>query len=208
MNWRECDSLKGLLRQLNDMFPDRSKISDGTIGDARHQAEKSDHDPNAAGVVTALDVTHDARSGCTGDWLSRQLAGARDPRVKYIIWNGQMMSSYAAHGYPPWAWRPYHGFSMHTEHVHVSVSVDPKLYDDKSVWDLSQTQKPAPGPGLGTISLGAHGLAVRALQRALGIKIDGSFGPDTDKALRAFQSSHGLREDGIAGDNTWRALGL
>ena len=210
MNWRECESLKTLIKQLNAKFPTRSKVSDGTIGDARHKAEKSDHNPNAAGAVRALDVTHDPASGCTGDWLSEVLVEAKDHRVTYLIWNHRMISSYPAHGYPAWVWRPYTGFSPHTEHVHISVSADSKLYDDAGSWNLDGSATP-PTPVAITprdLKLGDKGNDVMALQKALGIIADGDFGPDTAKAVKGFQHANGLRVDGVAGSNTRAALGI
>lgn len=55
---------------------------------------------------------------------------------------------------------------------------------------------------------GDHGTDVVALQRALGITPDGSFGPQTEAAVRMFQTDQGLVVDGIVGVMTLRALGL
>jgi hypothetical protein len=49
---------------------------------------------------------------------------------------------------------------------------------------------------------------VAELQKALGIPVDGDFGPKTKKALAAWQQSHGLAADGVAGPQTRVALGL
>lgn len=57
------------------------------------------------------------------------------------------------------------------------------------------------------VKLGARGQHVNYLQSRLGIKADGVFGPDTDKAVRAFQKRYGLVVDGIVGAKTWAALG-
>ncbi len=43
--------------------PNRDKSSDGTIGDPAHQARNSDHNPNAYGVVTAINITNDPAHG-------------------------------------------------------------------------------------------------------------------------------------------------
>ncbi len=52
------------------------------------------------------------------------------------------------------------------------------------------------------------GGGVRALQQALGIGVDGVFGPGTERALQQWQRSHGLTADGVAGPQTRQALGL
>ncbi|SDY85030.1 N-acetylmuramoyl-L-alanine amidase [Thermoactinomyces sp. DSM 45892] len=51
-----------------------------------------------------------------------------------------------------------------------------------------------------------RGEDVVRLQKLLGIKADGLFGPDTDKAVRYFQRSKGLAVDGIVGARTRAAL--
>lgn len=206
MNWREAKSLLTLRDQINAMFPGRNKASDGTIGDARHQAEKSDHNPNAAGVVTAFDVTHDP-AGCTGDWLATVLQNSKDPRIKYLIWNRRI----TVHG-DITKWSAYHGASPHTEHVHISVSADPKLYDDDRTWNLASSAETLP-IAHPQIQYGLHSPQVGIMQNALNahgfpVKVDNFFGPDTEKALNKFQQSVGLDADGICGPMTWKALGF
>ena len=55
---------------------------------------------------------------------------------------------------------------------------------------------------------GDRGLDVKALQRALGVRADGVYGPGTRRAVRRFQRRRGLAVDGVAGPATLRALGL
>ncbi|WP_270179740.1 peptidoglycan-binding protein [Alkalihalobacillus sp. CinArs1] len=61
-----------------------------------------------------------------------------------------------------------------------------------------------------TLIQGDRGHQVSALQEELGgyynYKVDGIYGPITEKAVRAFQADNGLAVDGIAGANTWAAL--
>ncbi len=57
------------------------------------------------------------------------------------------------------------------------------------------------------LSEGAEGRQVELLQRALGIAVDGIFGPQTLQAVESFQSAHGLTVDGIVGPQTSAALG-
>src|SRR5262252_3954238 len=35
-------------------------------------------------------------------------------------------------------------------------------------------------------------------------KVDGDFGPTTQKAVKQFQITHGLRPDGVIGNQTWK----
>jgi hypothetical protein len=48
---------------------------------------------------------------------------------------------------------------------------------------------------------------VRILQSALGISVDGVFGPNTQRAVRRYQRAHGLTADGVVGPATWSSLG-
>ncbi|GAB3745175.1 hypothetical protein GCM10027598_81280 [Amycolatopsis oliviviridis] len=63
-----------------------------------------------------------------------------------------------------------------------------------------------------TLRQGSSGAAVNRLQRALTaasgttLAIDGTFGPNTEKAVRAYQTAHGLGVDGVVGQATWGAL--
>jgi cell wall-associated NlpC family hydrolase len=60
----------------------------------------------------------------------------------------------------------------------------------------------------GVLQRGDTGPRVEALQRALGVTADGSFGDATHKAVRAYQRAHGLEVDGVVGARTAAALGL
>tara|TARA_R110000851_G_scaffold168016_1_gene313828 strand:+ start:7937 stop:8752 length:816 start_codon:yes stop_codon:yes gene_type:complete len=59
---------------------------------------------------------------------------------------------------------------------------------------------------LTTAKMGSTGLAVKLIQKALGITADGDFGPGTDRALKEWQKLNGLVADGIAGPNTYKKL--
>jgi hypothetical protein len=66
---------------------------------------------------------------------------------------------------------------------------------------------PAKPKLVGMLRRGSTGANVRYLQAALGgLKVDGQFGPITDKAVRAFQAAQGLKVDGIVGPITWGRL--
>jgi hypothetical protein len=66
---------------------------------------------------------------------------------------------------------------------------------------------PAKPKLVGMLRRGSTGANVRYLQAALGgLKVDGQFGPITDRAVRAFQAAQGLKVDGIVGPITWGRL--
>jgi resuscitation-promoting factor RpfB len=58
------------------------------------------------------------------------------------------------------------------------------------------------------VKRGDRGDAVRKVQEALGITVDGVFGPMTERAVKRFQRRHGLLVDGIVGPQTRGELGL
>ncbi|TXH40610.1 MAG: peptidoglycan-binding protein [Desulfurellales bacterium] len=223
MSWRVAKSLEKLLGQLNALFPNRAKVSDGAVGNAEHASRKSDHNPwfkdsKGTGIVSARDFTFDNNPadgvGIDCHWLAKVLFESRDPRIKYIIWNGRITKKDKS------GWKPYNGPNPHKHHLHLSVVSDPALYDDMSPWnlDLSATvETPVAAAGIPATELkhGSKGEAVANLQRALSAHgllkssdIDGDFGNKTEMAVKEYQANYGLRPDGIAGRNTLRSLGL
>lgn len=137
-------SLETLRDEVNARWPGRNKASDGWIGNPAHQATRSDHNPNADGVVCALDLTNDPGSGADMGQLAEMLRLNRHPDVKYVIrhWDRQMFSAYPAHGVEPFTWREYTGAGASELHVSVGVgrdgeSVEP--YDDRDSWFVTAT---------------------------------------------------------------------
>jgi hypothetical protein len=140
--WRLAHSLRVLREQLDEIAPERSKESDGSIGDARHQSKRSDHNPwikgiqngHPMGIVSAIDITHDPEHGCDCSVLANLLM--HDSRVKYLIfrkkiWNPSI-SQY---------WRRYSGVNPHVKHLHVSVMPEVKFFDDTKAWPLESLYK-------------------------------------------------------------------
>jgi hypothetical protein len=204
MTWRLAKSLEVLKKQINDAYPNRSKSSDGTIGDAAHATTSSDHNPwvrdSDIGVVTAIDLTHDPKKGLDSYKLAEILRVAHDPRIKYVISNGQIFSSQVS----PWKWRPYHGSNLHNHHVHISVMPTKKDYDNTSPWQIGTVDTPLIDKPV--IKEGDKGDWVAQLQKILGLAADGHFGPITAAAVKTFQKAKKLFADGVVGTYTWEAL--
>lgn len=139
---RIAKSLDVLLSQINQAYPNRSKVSDGWIGDTAHAARASDHNPGPDGVVEALDITHDPKNGPDTWKLAETLRINRDPRIKYVISNGRIFSSQTA----PWQWRTYNGANKHAHHIHVSVMGSPSVYDRADPWKIDGSAVTAPAP--------------------------------------------------------------
>jgi hypothetical protein len=145
-------SLVVLRQQANEQWPNRSKASDGWIGDTAHAATASDHNPNQYGDVCAFDLTHDPSNGCNCDAISESIRLNPHRDLKYMIWNGRITRAYDKPGIPAFTWAKYTGADPHTNHIHVSVGVGPdghsrQPYDDLDAWNIvSSQQTPATVP--------------------------------------------------------------
>jgi murein L,D-transpeptidase YcbB/YkuD len=206
MSYRIAKSLATLRDQIDAQWPHRSKISDGWIGDSAHASRKSDHNPDANGIVKALDVTHDPANGVDAGKIAESIK--TDPRVSYVIWNRKIYTPSVKK-----EWRNYTGSNPHTRHVHISVLASKA--DSQVLWDVDTTQfpRPAPTPFKPLVRKGMTGPTVKELQSHLNttgmtpvLIEDGIFGPKTERNVRAFQKEKGLVVDGIAGQYTWGAL--
>ncbi len=143
MAWSLAPALRTLRDQINTTWPDRNKISDGTIGDAAHRLRKSDHNPDADGIVRATDITHDPSSGADMKPFTDALRKSADPRIKYVIYNKRLFSSYWQNGIRPFTWRTYYGSNPHTTHAHISIHGGNLRYDD-SLWIPNYLGEPMP----------------------------------------------------------------
>lgn len=117
--------------EINEVFPTRDKESDGWIGDQRHQAGSSGHNPDITGnaeykdhdsknEVRAIDVDKDLRNPKYSmeqliQWLvTRARAGLYVP-FRYFIFNGRIWSRSDG-----WKTRKYNGPNKHDKHAHFS----------------------------------------------------------------------------------------
>jgi len=88
--------------QINKRWPKRDKRSDGWIGDKAHAARTSDHNPDARGLVHALDIDKDLdpKDPSAAQRLANQIvayAASGLPgsnRIKYVVFNDRI----AGHG--------------------------------------------------------------------------------------------------------------
>ena len=129
-NWTLCKGGKRLVNQVNYRFPNRDKGMDGAKGDARHAARKSDHNPNKAGIVHAIDIDENMgkkgknRNGRTARRLTNELleyAASGLPgsnRLKYVVYENRIASGTYKRSF--WTWRK--GSWGHTGHIHVSFT--------------------------------------------------------------------------------------
>lgn len=132
MAWRPAYSLETLKSQLDAAYPGWTFL--GFLGDQAHAAVASDHNPNAAGVVCALDIG--PGGGLDIFALADSIAANPHPDLKYIISNRRI-----ANWQTGFKWEAYNGSDPHDTHIHVSVgrgsdgqSVQP--YDDRVQWNI------------------------------------------------------------------------
>lgn len=223
--WFLAPSLAALRAEIDAAWPGRSRASDGSIGDARHQASDNGHNPvghpngpgnGTSGAVHALDIT---ASGIDVNAVLRAVIG--DHRVHYVIHDGTIWSTTTG-----WAAKVHAG-DPHYSHIHISLrDASPggavAAENDTSRW-LSRSTRAT--RSLGRISkarsatpTGLGRPQVRALQRALiarGFPISagatGRYGPATTAAVAAFQQAQGWTgsaADGVAGQQTLALLGV
>ena len=119
-----CKAGQQLREQFDDSFPDRDRRSDGWIGDTRHSARPSDHNPDSkTGIVRAIDVDRDVSGTAKPDLMPdiadqiRLAAKAGDKRISYVIFEGRIASSRMG-----WRWRKYKGSNPHNHHCHISFT--------------------------------------------------------------------------------------
>ena len=117
-----CAAGVQLRDQIDTWYPDRRSTSDGWIGDARHSASKSDHNPDERSgfVVRAIDVDSrlDSSEGIS-IYLADQIrkCAKTDKRISYVIHNGKIASRILNY-----KWRTYRGFNKHIRHIHISFT--------------------------------------------------------------------------------------
>lgn len=147
MSWRVARALDVLRAEIDDLGPNRSTISDGSIGDAAHASRDSDHNPwvidsDGTGVVRARDFTHDPAGGLDCNELALFLAGllGEHPAMRsgaYVIWNRRIISrDRISEG-----WRSYGGSNAHTAHLHLSVALDQAGYDSRAPWGWNEDKE-------------------------------------------------------------------
>lgn len=145
--WILVPCLAKLRDEFNTIAPSRDKASDGTIGDAAHQREVSDHNDDEVGSVPihdadrvhevhAWDADNDLRESDLSmekvvQFVLGRCRSDAEKRLRYIIWNRRIWEASNK-----WKQRPYTGPSPHTEHGHFSASYESALEASTASWHL------------------------------------------------------------------------
>ena len=223
MGWQLAPLIARIRQEVNAKFPNRDKASDGTIGDADHRKRTSDHNPwvppPEGGYVTAADI--DASGGVAKDLID-WIAENKPEWLKYMIFNRKIMAG--DDGPSPWRWRSYNGSNPHTSHGHISVENDDRLYmrseplgyhdvDDPDTHeqhtssDEYEDYNKSAKLGERVLERGSAGDDVAFVQRWVGAKDDGYFGPVTEDKVKRYQGIRSIEDDGIVGPVTWGQMG-
>ena len=124
MKYKLCKAGIQLREQFDDSYPSRDRTSDGWIGDTRHSARASDHNPDAEGIVRAIDIDRDLSGKKKPDLMPDladqiRLFAKSDPskRIAYIIFAGKIASPRMG-----WRFRKYSGINAHDHHCHISFT--------------------------------------------------------------------------------------
>jgi len=145
MSWRAARSITTLQAELTAAYPSRTR-PDWLIGDAAHAGSASDHNPNAAGVVCAIDIRQGG--GINLNTVAETIKRNNPAAVKYVIFNRRIWSKARNSE----GWRTYSGSNPHSDHVHVSVGVGSDgrstgPYDSTGPWGISSGgTTPTPPP--------------------------------------------------------------
>ncbi len=182
-DWQVVPALEVLLVQVDAAWP-APHAADGTLASVKHReaSPTSDHNPDKHGDVRAADIGEVVEND--GFTLAEAIRLSKDPRVKYVIHEKRMFSSYAKGTYAPFTWRPYGGDNPHLSHVHISLLKVNQ--DDTSSWSIGKDSVE------GDDDMAA--LQVEELQEALNLaglfdedgnvlEVDGVYGAHTQAAF-------------------------
>jgi hypothetical protein len=146
-SWILIAAGKSLFAEFDRIAPNRGHASDGSIGDAAHQRETSDHNPDETGAVPihdadktnevhAIDVDvalneSDLTMERVVQFILGRVRSGAEKRLRYIIYNRRIWEADNS-----WKQRSYTGASAHTEHAHFSFSYTTSLEASIVSWHL------------------------------------------------------------------------
>lgn len=126
--------------------------------------------------------------------------------IQAIIFERKIYSAKSPEG------RYYGGVNPHYDHLHIEMTRE--AADKLTYKRINQILSPkVHRPGSRPLKQGKRGRDVRYVQRFLGLKVDGIFGPKTAEAVREHErklkTTHPkLKADGYVGTTTWHTLGI
>lgn len=139
--WTLAPSLVALAGQVEGVHPEPHP-TDGTVASRNHDANNpnSDHRPHpfdGPGVVRAIDIGETAENDAFE--IAEAIRVSRDPRIRYVIHEARLFSSYPKDLIPPYTWRPY-SLAPHLDHVHISTWAESD--DNTDPWTIMEDDMP------------------------------------------------------------------
>ncbi len=166
--------------QVNERWPNRDTASDGWIGDADHASRDSDHNPDAAGWVHAIDIDKD---GIDADALADQLiryARTKQPgwrRLKNVVFKGRVASGTYASSF--WTWRADPDLG-HYHHIHISFTDAAETDGRPFPLDILESDMPLSDDDVKRIAAAVWNTVIKT-----GWQTDGTFDANNRQEVRA-----------------------
>ncbi len=207
MAWVLTRGLRTWFDEIDRVFPNRDKATDGTKGDSSHSGSTSGHNPDITGKaefrdgdskdeVRAIDVDKDLRSKITMEQLIQFLvllgrAGVYLP-FRYFIYNGRIWRKSTG-----WKTEVYTGANDHSGHAHFSGDYTQKADEWTGSLGIAQLVTGSAGQGEDMlVSKGDKGEEVKFWQYVLADTgnspgdIDGDYGPKMEAAVNASRKKY------------------
>jgi len=173
MGWRLGGALVRYRSEVDAVYPQRDKRSDGTVGDLAHRAEgsASEHNPDPDSTVDAWDMDTNLRTDhdpAAIEHLKRQFQA--HPAAQLWIHNRQIADRRRG-----WKREPYYGPNPHDSHIHWEAN--DQHQDSQQPWGVAMLDD-------------ADRRAIRQEARAgfLGAEIGRGTGIDTGEALHEIRT--------------------
>lgn len=229
MAWVLTRGLTTWREEINAVFPDRDRASDGAIGDQAHSSGTSGHNPDRTGraeyrdgdaldEVRAIDVDRDLVPESGDDWMLRVIRfvvekARRGEYVpfRYIIYCPAGGRPTIWHKSSGWAARNYTGANRHDKHAHFSGDWSERgdswtgtlgiaaLREDEGD-DMYPVTKSSPK---GHIEYQQYRLAELGFYTG---EIDGDYGAKTTAAVRAYRQANTTADAGGATITAWHGF--
>ena len=150
------------------------------------------------------------------------VAMSKELGIQCVIWDRKIWSS----AYPHSGFRRYSGVNPHRDHIHLELTwaranagreatakrwaevlggVKPDKIKGGGSGSSGSRYKSVSGK-TPTVRLYAKGEPVKRVQKAVGAKVDGYFGPSSVAKTKAWQRRSGLAADGIVGPKSWAKI--
>lgn len=234
-SWSVVPNLDEGRDQMNERFPHRAKLAEGSIGDAAHQRSTSSHNPDDESGVSAEwndgDGKHEVRArdfdknlndtenGVIMEevvqlWVKLARAGTMW-WVRYIIYNGRIW-----HKRDGFVTHQYNGSDQHENHVHVNSDFTESA--DKVTgtnWHVADINKSTPGktpsqPAKLNVDGQLGPKTIKRWQQIMNTPVDGKIDVTGSKLIKAVQNKFNdlhvvtpkLKVDGELGKHTIGAL--